>query len=148
MDKFWQSFFALDVFWRLFFAFLVGLVGSLAYVSIVYFKFIGKNDAERQIILKPFLKNDEIHILKLFWYCIIGGLIAAIFQYPESTFVSIQSFLLGVGWPSLVLHHISGRMKDPSEDEINENTKQLATSKEEIQAKDDWEKLFESVNKK
>src|SRR6185312_17542322 len=113
----------MELFWRLFFAVIVGFVGSLAYVSILYFKFIGKNNTERQIILRPFLENDELHFWKLIWYCIIGGFIAAIFQYPESTFVSVQCFLLGVSWPSLVLHHISGRMKDPTEDEIDEINK-------------------------
>jgi len=130
---------------KLLFAFIAGLIGSLAYVSVLYFKFIGRSNQERMLILKPFLDKDgAIHFFKLLWYCCIGGAIAVLFQYPEPTFVPVQSFLLGISWPAIVSQHISGRMKDPTVNEMSELVKPQATKEEEKQAKDDL-KIIKSL---
>lgn len=41
--------------------FLVGALGSVAYFTALYFRFIGGVDAHRSIILRPFLKKKTIH---------------------------------------------------------------------------------------
>lgn len=136
----------LDLGLKLFFAFIAGFIGSLAYVSVLYFKFIGRSNHERDLILRPFLSGvSGIHFWKLIWYCCIGGAIAVIFQYPEPTFVPVQNFLLGVSWPAIVSQHISGRMKSPTEDEINEYTRSQVTKTEEAQAKDEMKKILDLI---
>lgn len=129
-----------DLGWKLCFAYIAGFIGSLAYVSALYFKFIGRSHNERMLILQPFLNSDDsIHIRKLIWYCSMGGLIAVVFQYPEQTFVPVQNFLFGVSWPAIVSQHISGRMKDPTDKEIDDYTKPEATRDAASKAKSELE---------
>jgi hypothetical protein len=101
---------------KLIFAFLVGFLGSAAYITALYFKFVGDSDQNRSIILKPFCKStvSAISYVKCFWYCIIGGFIAVVFQFDVPNFVAVQSLILGATWPAIVSQFLSGRMSEPS----------------------------------
>lgn len=100
-------------------AFIVGALGSGAYLTALYFKFIGDSDGNRSIIMQPFKKQDSsgISLKKCFWYSSVGGAIAVIFQFDVPTFVGVQSLILGATWPAIVSQFLSGRMSSPSKQE-------------------------------
>ena len=101
-------------------SFFVGGLGSAAYITALYFKFIGDSDDNRSIIFAPFCKKttNDTHILKCIWYCVIGGFIAVVFQFDVPNFVAVQSLILGATWPAIVSQFLSGRMASPSKQEI------------------------------
>jgi len=102
-------------------AFLVGFLGSGAYITALYFKFIGDNDQNRSIIFQPFCQiySNSVDMRKCFWYASVGGCIAVVFQFDVPTFVAVQSLILGATWPAIVSQFLSGRMAAPSAQEIN-----------------------------
>ena len=100
-------------------AFAVGIAGSIAYFTVVYFGFIGSGEDSRNFILKFFQSEDDsVSLRKIVWYSLIGGTIATIFQLAESQFVPIQSFVLGTTWPSVVGQLLSGRQTGISQDQM------------------------------
>ncbi|MBP9718944.1 MAG: hypothetical protein KBD46_00580, partial [Candidatus Levybacteria bacterium] len=103
---------------KLIFAFLVGFLGSVGYVTALHFKFVGGADKNREIIIKPFYSSSSfLTFFKHFWYCLIGGLIALIFQIDVPNFVGIQSLILGATWPAIVSQFLSGRLVSLSDEE-------------------------------
>ncbi len=116
---------------KLFGSFLVGMLGSAAYFTALYFKFIGISDEQRGILLEPFKEPPSYARLfnskpfsskKVLWYSIIGGFIAVVFQYDVPNFVAVQSLILGATWPAVVSQFLSGRMVAPSQEELKEKT--------------------------
>lgn len=112
---------------KLVYAFIVGMIGSAAYVTALYFKFIGETDDTRRIVMGPFLKfkngkdglfRSSMSVWKCIWYCGMGGCIAVIFQFDVPNFVSVQSLILGVTWPAIVSQFLSGRMVYPNKGEL------------------------------
>lgn len=103
------------------YAFFVGGLGSFAYLTAVYFKFIGGNDNNRKIILEPFYENNNFYsklsFIKIFWYSFVGGSIALVFQINVPVFAAVQSLIIGFTWPMIVGQFLSGRMSLPTEDE-------------------------------
>ncbi|MBI2171698.1 MAG: hypothetical protein HYU30_06720 [Chloroflexi bacterium] len=96
--------------WRGLWAFLIGMVGSVAYFTVVYFGFVGSGKESRDLILGYFWgKNGRTTLAKVAWYSLVGGLIAGVFQLAERAFVPVQSFILGATWPSIVGQLLSGR---------------------------------------
>lgn len=111
---------------KLIFAFVVGFIGSAAYLTALYFKFIGDTETNRQIVLQPFFKKkknfleeSQMGIQKCLWYCMFGGLIAVIFQFDVPNFVGVQSLILGATWPAIVSQFLSGRMANPTKSELD-----------------------------
>lgn len=98
-------------------AFLVGFVGSAAYITALYFKFIGVDDKSRSIIMNPFCSNGRVSKVKCLWYACMGGCIAVIFQFDVPNFVAIQSLILGATWPAVVAQFLSGRLASPTKEE-------------------------------
>jgi hypothetical protein len=112
-------------------AFLVGALGSGAYITALYFKFIGDSDGNRDIIIKPFRKrySTDISVNKCVWYSVVGGSIAVVFQVDVPNFVAVQSLILGATWPAIVSQFLSGRMSAPSKQEQEELDKFLSSEK-------------------
>lgn len=110
-------------YWKLVGAFLVGALGSAAYITALHFKFIGVNDEERAIILDPFKDRysfrSSVNFYKCVWYSTVGGFIAVVFQFDVPNFVAVQSLILGATWPAVVSQFLSGRMVVPSRDELD-----------------------------
>ena len=114
-------------------ALIIGFLGSLAYYTAVYFKFIGGKEEYRKLILSPFINdNGKTRVFRLAWYCFIGGFIAVVFQLPQLAFAPIQSFILGCSWPSIVVPFLSARMYEPTKEEKDE----LATRSQAISKRD------------
>lgn len=108
---------------RLLWAFLVGLLGSFAYVSAIVFGFVGGDPQQRDVMLRAFSgagKRDRLSWIRTTWYSAIGGGVALVFQIPEHSFVPIQSFVLGITWPSIVSQVLSGRQREPTPAEKHE----------------------------
>ncbi len=121
---------------KLLLAFIVGCVGSFAYITALYFKFIGDTEDNRRIVMSPFLnlKSEGGRIVKkmsfskVAWYCGIGGGIAVIFQFDVPNFVAVQCLILGATWPAIVSQFLSGRMANPSQKELDALDKMQETS--------------------
>ncbi len=128
-----SDFLIADSHMKLVLAFLVGAIGSAAYITALYFKFIGDTDGSRTILMRPFTKfkynkktgllERKMNIGKCVWYCFIGGCIAVIFQFDVPNFVSVQSLILGATWPAIVSQFLSGRMANPSQKELEDIAK-------------------------
>ncbi len=118
--------------WTTLWAFLIGAAGSVAYFTVVYFGFIGAAPDSRDTILRFFRggRRNALSPRKIFWYALIGGIIAAIFQLPESVFVPIQSFVLGTTWPSVVGQLLSGRQTGQPLDTLAEANRAIAPTVE------------------
>jgi len=128
-------------------AFIVGFFGSAAYITALFFKFIGDSEERRRIVIGPFLRSDmkKAGIMKCIWYCIIGGFVATVFQFDVPNFVAVQSLILGATWPAIVSQFLSGRMTSPSQKEVDEfvnsqpasplNTDEISKRLEEIHSK-------------
>ena len=118
-------------YWKLIFAFFAGMVGSAAYITALYFRFIGENDSERRVVMKPFMKRysvfGELDKLKCFWYCCVGGAVAVIFQVDVPTFVAVQSLILGATWPAVISQFLSGKMVAPARDDIKQDIEKKPT---------------------
>lgn len=113
---------------KLILAFAVGAIGSAAYITALYFKFIGETDDHRRIIMMPFQNLEgmldgttirKMSVSKCFWYCVVGGCIAVIFQFDVPNFVAVQSLILGATWPAIVSQFLSGRMASPTSSELD-----------------------------
>jgi hypothetical protein len=127
-------------------AFIVGALGSVAYITALYFKFIGGTDENRNIISGPFLRKDGggISFAKIIWYCFIGGCISVIFQIDVPNFVAIQDFILGITWPAIVSQFLSGRMVYPNPEEISRVGRTSVTSEDNAE----WERAKQMLGKK
>jgi hypothetical protein len=143
---------------KLVLAFIVGCIGSAAYITALYFKFIGDTERNRKIVMGPFMKyvkdkeregiwHSKMSILKSAWYCSMGGFVAVIFQFDVPNFVSVQSLILGATWPAIVSQFLSGRMTTPSQNEIDELRRPFSSLKEGQSWTDRIQRLAE-LNKK
>ena len=125
-------------YWKLPGGFAVGFLGSGAYITALNFKFIGADDAQRAIVMEPFLQRysmGKIHGWKCVWYCSIGGLIAVVFQFDVPNFVAVQNLILGATWPAIISQFLSGRMVSPSLDELKGLAKPPEPMSQEIKKK-------------
>jgi hypothetical protein len=124
---------------KLIWAFGVGSIGSAAYITALYFKFIGDTDNNRKIVIGPFMKRyrEDVSFWKCVWYCCVGGFIAVIFQFDVPNFVAVQCLILGATWPAIVSQFLSGRMANPHPKEIEDLLKRTAPT--------DTEKVFQSI---
>lgn len=134
-------------------SFIVGTIGSLAYYTALSFGFIGGNSYDRRIILKPFRhKRNFVLFLKIIWYSFFGGCFAVIFQIPQGLFVPVQSLIIGVSWPSIIIPLLSGRMSEPSKDDrINQLVTQVTAiknAKKDEKGDEKIEKMREEILKK
>lgn len=131
-------------------AFGVGFMGSFAYVTALYYRFIGDDRDHRMVILEPFLRREtyshrlnvyyrlELSFWRTVWYCAIGGFISFFFQLTVPNFAVIQSLIIGATWPSSVLPYLSGRMMAPTQQEKDQLLEDLKPS----------QSVFESVSGK
>jgi hypothetical protein len=82
-------------------AFIVGMIGSLAYYTALRLGYVGGEQSTA--LLRLFTR------FLVAWFCIIGGSIAAVFQLAQLTsFAPVQAFVLGVTWPTLVSQYVTG----------------------------------------
>lgn len=126
----------------LFKALLVGFLGSAAYVTALNYKFVGLNDKNRSVVIAPFCKEaGKIGFLRSFWYCMVGGFIAVIFQYDVPNFVAVQCLILGITWPAIVSQFLSGRMVEASREEID------SLSKPASFVGDHWRERFDALRR-
>ena len=109
------------------FAFLIGFMGSAAYITALLFNFIGDGATSRAAMLKPFCTkySQDIHWLKFIWYCVVGGTVAVVFQLNIPNLVAVQNFILGATWPAIVSQFLSGRMSSPAKEDLEDITKEL-----------------------
>lgn len=55
------------------------------------------------------LKPPRARWLCVGWFCLLGGLVAAVFQAAQvESFMPIQAFVLGATWPSVVTRVMAG----------------------------------------
>lgn len=99
-------------------SFVVGVLGSYAYVTALFFGFVAESSKKRDLILKPFVNKlydfqpSKLNVIRTLWYCSMGGVIASLFQFTISNFAPIQSLIIGAAWPSTILPYLSGRMME------------------------------------
>src|SRR5438445_6515674 len=87
-------------------AIIIGDIGSLAYYTALNFGYIGGTD--RDVLMTVFAPKH-----KVIWFMIIGGGVAGAFQLAQiGSFAPIQSFVLGITWPTLVSDYLAGKGKD------------------------------------
>lgn len=103
--------------WHDLYAAFIGFAGSMAYFTAAYFGFVGQSLDSRAHILRHFQGRNGVHLLKVIWYAVFGGVIATVFQLLQSEFVPVQSLILGATWPAVVTQFLSGRQTGPSADE-------------------------------
>lgn len=137
---------------KLILSFVVGFLGSAAYLSTLFFKFVGDEDNSRRVMLQPFQgRNIAITLFKCCLYCFIGGAVSTVFQYDVPNFVPIQDLILGVTWPAIISQHLSGRMKKPSQEELDNIKNDLAPtikSSEAVNLRNEVVRLLELSAKK
>jgi hypothetical protein len=81
-------------------AFIVGIIGSLAYYTALRLGYIGGE--QRTVLLGLF---DRVAIV---WFCLVGGCVASVFQLAQpGTFAPIQALVLGVTWPTLIAQYVT-----------------------------------------
>lgn len=101
--------YSVDVFYALLAAGVVGMIGTIAFILGVYLGFIFRGS--RREVLKYFYRpplsdspDGPVVIVYLALYTIMGGLIAAVFQWAQGeVFAPIQALVLGATWPSVVI---------------------------------------------
>lgn len=132
---------------KLVYSFLVGFLGSAAYITALNFKFIGESDRHRKFVIGPFLQqySNQISKSKCFWYCIIGGSVAVVFQYDVPNFVAVQSLILGATWPAVVSQFLSGRMTGPSAAEISDLVSSGLRPEEVTKMREDTRVRFQGI---
>lgn len=85
----------------LFGSLIVGMIGSAGYYVALNIGYTGGD--QRKFYLENFGGTLGIII-----FIVIGGFVATIFQLAQpTTFVPIQSFVLGVTWPMIVAQYVS-----------------------------------------
>ena len=133
-----------EIYLKLLYSFTVGGIGSAAYITALYFRFVGETKETRRIVIEPFLKrySDVASVPKCFWYCLIGGFIAVIFQFDVPNFVAVQSLILGATWPAIVSQFLSGRMTHPNPREIDEFINENTSQKDNTDA---WKKILDEI---
>lgn len=90
-------------------AFLIGLVGSLSYYIALRLGFL-----QGDRVLTNLQSNHGS-----IWFVGVGGLVATVFQLAQPTsFAPVQSFVLGITWPTLVSEYLAGKGKPTILDEI------------------------------
>jgi uncharacterized membrane protein len=83
-------------------SFAAGVVGSFSYFIALKLGFIGGD--QRDTLLSHFRSPYLIGS-----FLLIGGAIATVFQETQpSTFLPVQSLILGITWPILVSQYVQG----------------------------------------
>ena len=102
-------------------SFLIGSLGAFSYLVALRLGFIVGNKDKREIILEPFQHESNWVVVGIIvCYSFVGGFISVVFQLPQASFVPIQCFILGVSWPSVVMPYLSGRLSEPTKDEMDD----------------------------
>lgn len=84
-----------------------GAVGSTAYYTALHFRMISVPDQDN--LLKRFNPRSRV-----VWFATIGGFVASVFQLAQlNSFAPVQSFVLGMTWPTLVSQYLSGKQTPP-----------------------------------
>jgi hypothetical protein len=91
---------------------LIGGAGSLAYFSALFFGFIQGEEILAK--LWPTIKTLRWHfkVLRIFWFMLIGGAVAFIFQLPQGDLAPIQAFIVGTTWPTIVAQILTSRQAE------------------------------------
>jgi hypothetical protein len=90
------------------YAFIIGIVGSLAYYTALRLGYIG---GENQASLLEVFDGWTIVA-----FCLLGGGIAAIFQMAQpNAFAPIQALVLGITWPTLISQYVTAAGKTENE---------------------------------
>jgi len=91
---------------------LIGAGGSLAYFTALFFGFI----QGEEILAKLWPTRTTMHrvskSLRVIWFMLIGGAVAATFQLPETSLAPIQAFIVGTTWPTIVAQILTGRQAE------------------------------------
>jgi hypothetical protein len=99
-------------------AFVAGLVGSFSYFITLKLGFTGGD--QRDALLSQFGKRYLI-----ISFLLIGGSIATIFQATQSTsFLPVQSLVLGITWPILVGQYVQGARNVQAEKYVDDILKE------------------------
>lgn len=81
-------------------AFIIGMVGSLAYYVALRLGFVSAELVEE--------KFNSKKTLGALGFIALGGAVAIVFQLPQmDAFTPIQSFVLGITWPFIVSQYAS-----------------------------------------
>jgi len=88
---------------------LIGMIGSLSYYISLRLGFLQGEKV---------LSNLQAHHGAV-WFVLTGGLVALVFQLAQlATFAPVQSFVLGITWPTLISQYLAGKGKPTILDEI------------------------------
>lgn len=83
--------------------FLVGCVGSTAYLAAMKLGFM-TGEAVDRILFRLQAKRAQA------WFILLGGAVAFVFQLPQgNSLAAVQAFVLGITWPTLVSQYVAGR---------------------------------------
>lgn len=94
---------------------LIGAAGSLAYFTGLYFSFL-QNEVIFGRLWPPARQSSlAVRIFRVFWFALIGGAVAFVFQLPEANLAPIQAFIVGTTWPTIVSQVLTGRQLDTPE---------------------------------
>lgn len=90
-------------------AFLIGMIGSLSYYVSLRLGFLQGDKV---------LGSLRAHHGAA-WFVLIGGLVALVFQLAQlGALAPVQSFVLGITWPTLISQYLAGKGKPSILDEI------------------------------
>jgi hypothetical protein len=97
---------------KLIFSFIVGAIGSAAYITVLGLRLIGsdEDEGEQNPFMARFSFPRKPDYYKCTWYVLMGGAIATVFQVDVDQFVAVQSLILGATWPAVISQFLSGRM--------------------------------------
>ncbi len=90
--------------WNVAGAFLIGALGSAAFLMIVATAIV--EHPSRDNILKNVTSTSDRTALYIF----LGGIIAGVFQLAEaSAFAPVQALVIGVTWPSVISQYLGSK---------------------------------------
>ena len=87
-------------------AFVIGAVGSCAYLIATWVGLVGSKDGKLSPVLDHFTRWWAA---KVGLYLASGGAVAMVFQLPEGKLIPVQAFIIGCTWPAVVSNYLSGR---------------------------------------
>jgi len=88
---------------------VIGAGGSLAYFTALLFGFVQSEAILEKIWPSARSVSLAGRLLRVFWFTLIGAVVAFIFQLPQDKLAPIQAFIVGTTWPTIVSQTLTGR---------------------------------------